>query len=178
MANSLIRSAVQAAELGAYDRRVFDRFVRRVRRLPWNDVVREREIGHHTLFATFVHILNVREVWLAYLIAGRIRELPRLFSDARRRPNDWEGFREYSDRVWEETAAATRGLRSREFSRTVRAPWMPGKYTVADAYLQTSYEQAHHLGEVIAVLWQDDLAPPPMTWIEVTRRPPGRRRTR
>lgn len=178
MVNSLIRSSAQAAELEAYDRKVFDRFVRRVRRLPWTQAVREREIGHRTLFATLVHILNVREVWLVYIVPGRNRELARLFSEPSRHPNDWKGFRTYAERVWSGSAATTRGLRGRDLGRTVRAPWMPGKYTVADAYLQASYEEAHHLGEIIGALWQDDVASPPMTWIEVTRPSRGRARSR
>ena len=178
MANSLVRSATQAAELAAYDREVFDRFVRRVRRLPWKEVGRNREIGHRTLFATLVHLLNVREAWLVYLVPGRARELPTLFSDRSRHPTEWKGFRAYADRVWSESAAATRRLRPGDLSRRVRAPWMPGRYTVADAYLQVSYEEAHHLGEIIGALWQDDLASPAMTWIEVTRAPPKRRRGR
>ena len=178
MVQSLVRSASQAAELEAYDRKVFDRFVRRVRQLPWKDAVREREIGHHTLFATLEHVLNVREVWIVYIVRGRNRELPRLFSEPGRHPNDWKGFRTYADHVWSEAAVTTARLRSHDLARTVRAPWMPGKYSVADAYLQASYEEAHHLGEIIGALWQDDRASPPMTWIEVTRAPPRHRRIR
>lgn len=178
MTDPWIRTAAQAAGLEAYDREVFDRFVRRIRRLPWEEAVREREIGHHSLFATLVHILNVREVWLVYFVPGRNRELPKLFSDPGRRPTDWRGFRAYSDRVWSGSATTTGRLRTRDLPRVVRAPWMPGRYTVADAYLQASYEEAHHLGEIIGALWQDDRASPPMTWIEVTRRPPRRHRTR
>ena len=176
MANSLIRSTAQAAELEHYDHAVFDRFVRRLRRLPWKEVVRERETGHGTLFATLVHILNVREVWLAYIVPGRVRELSRLFAEPGRHPKEWRGFRDYAERVWEGTAETTRGLRPRDLGRIVHAPWMPGRYTVADAYLQASYEEAHHLGEIIGALWQDDLSSPAMTWIEVTRAAPRRRR--
>ncbi len=43
---------------------------------------------------------------------------------------------------------------------------MPGRYTVEDGCFQASFEQAHHLGEIIAVFWQQDWNPPPMTWIQ------------
>ena len=175
MANSLVRSGSQAAELERYDRAVFDRFARRIRRLPWKEVVRERGTGHGTLFATLVHILNVREVWLVYIVPGRARELSRLFAEPGRHPKDWRGFQSYAEKVWEGSAETTRRLRPRDLGRVVRAPWMPGSYTVADAYLQASYEQAHHLGEIIGALWQDDLSSPAMTWIDVTRAAPGRR---
>jgi hypothetical protein len=48
---------------------------------------------------------------------------------------------------------------------------MPGRYTVADALLQATIEEAHHLGEVIGALWQEDLSSPAMTWIDVRRGP-------
>jgi hypothetical protein len=63
-------------------------------------------------------------------------------------------------------------LTDRELHRTVRAPWMPGRYTVADALLQTTFEEAHHLGEIIGALWQENRPSPDMTWIEVGRAPP------
>ena len=32
---------------------------------------------------------------------------------------------------------------------------------------QVTLEQAHHLGELIALFWQIDVEPPEMTWIDV-----------
>ena len=162
-----------------YNRAVFDRFVRRARRLPWREVTRKRGIGHESLFDTLVHILNVHEVWQVYIIRGRNSdaELETLFADLTRHPKDWAGFDAYSRRVWAEVGRTVRGLTSRSLSREVHAFWMPGRYTVRDALLQATFEEAHHLGEVIAALWQDDRAPPDMTWIDV-RRPPKRRRPR
>jgi hypothetical protein len=58
----------------------------------------------------------------------------------------------------------------------VKAFWMPGDYTVRDAILQSTFEQAHHLGEIIGALWQDDRKPPDMTWIDVRRSPRKRAR--
>jgi uncharacterized damage-inducible protein DinB len=179
VASSPLRSPSEARQLLAYNREVFDRFVRRLSRLPWKEVTREREIGHRTLFATLVHVLNVHEVWMVYLVRKRTRELSALFADSSRHPTTWREFRRYSDRVWagvEETVAT---LTVRDLDRPVRAPWFPkGRYTLGDGLLQTTFEEAHHLGEIIGALWQDDRASPPMTWIEVTRLAPRRRRRR
>jgi uncharacterized damage-inducible protein DinB len=160
-----------------YDRAVYARFVRRIRRLPWRAVTRKRGIGHESLFATLVHILHPREVWLSYIIWGRNSdaELETLFADPRRQPTDWKEFDAYARRVWAETAATLDRLKSRDLDRRVSVFWMPGRYTVRDAFFQVSYEEAHHLGEIIGALWQDDVAPPPMTWLDV-RRGLGRRR--
>lgn len=159
----------QARRLFEYNRRVFGRFERKARRLSWRSVSRRREIGHQSILATLSHILNVHEVWMAYIVAGRSSdpELEALFADASRHPKDWAGFARYARRVWAAVGSAVARLAPGDMDRPVKAFWMPGKCTVSDALLQTTLEQAHHLGEVIGVLWQDDVPPPEMTWIRV-----------
>jgi uncharacterized damage-inducible protein DinB len=178
MAQALRFSRADAEAIVAYNRAVFDRFVRRVRRLPWKDASRRRGIGHESLFATLVHILNVQEVWLVYIVRGRNsdRELGALFDDAGRHPADWKGFDAYAARVWAEVDATVAGLTPAGLARRVSAFWMPGRYTVRDGFLQATLEEAHHLGEIIGALWQDDVKSPDMTWIDVRRGPPRRPR--
>ena len=60
------------------------------------------------------------------------------------------------------------GLTERRLDARVRAPWMPARYNLEDGFVQSTIEQANHLGEVIGVYWQHDRAPPKMTWIENT----------
>ena len=166
----------EARELTEFNREVFDRYARRVSRLSWSEATRDRETGHHSLFQTLVHVLHVQEVWLVYIVRGRNRELPRLFRDPRRSPKSWKEFREYSRRVWSEIDQTVSNLGDRDFARRVKAPWMPGRYTVRDAFFQTTFEEAHHVGEVIGALWQDDREPPVMMWIPILRS--GRSRPR
>jgi len=171
MPGHLSFSPSDARIIFAYNRAVFDRFVRRIRKLPWRVAHRRRGIGHESLFDTLVHVLNVHEVWLAYIVRGRTSdsELEELFADRRRRPEDWAGFDRYAKRVWAGVATTVEGFTTRNLGRRVKVFWMPGEYTVRDAVLQTTIEQAHHLGEVIGALWQDDREPPEMTWIDVGR---------
>jgi uncharacterized damage-inducible protein DinB len=171
---SLARLDLSNADLRAivdYNRAVFERFVRKVRRLPGTAARRKRGIGHESLFATLVHILNVQEVWLVYIARDRNSdaELEGLMQDSRRHPTDWKGFDAYQERVWTEVDATTRSLTPASLTRRRAAFWMPGRYTTRDAYLQATFEQAHHLGEIIGALWQDDVESPDMTWIDVGR---------
>jgi uncharacterized damage-inducible protein DinB len=171
-------SVETARALFEYNRTVFDRFVGRVERLPAKGSRRSRGIGHLSLFDTLVHILNVHEVWIGYILTGNVRKVPALFREPGRHPKDWAGFRTYEARVWSVVDAYLAQLTEKELRRTVKAPWMPGRYTVSDALLQTTFEQAHHLGEIIGALWQEDRAPPDMTWIDIgrgTSRPRSRR---
>lgn len=165
----------QARRLYAYNFRVFDRFVRRVQRLPLRAARRPREIGHQSLFRTLVHILNVQEGWIAFVVQLPESELDKHIADPTRHPDNWKDFNVYHRRVRAALEAYLARLTPRELARPVKAWWMPGEYTVSDAILQTTFEEAHHLGEVIGALWQDDIPSPPMTWIEVGR-PPKKRR--
>ena len=162
-----------------YNRAVFDRYARRIRRLSRSAATRPRGIGHESLFATLVHILNVQEVWYVYIVRGRTsdRELDALFDDPIRRPRDWTAFDAYARRVWAGIDATVARLTPTGLGRRVSVFWMRGTYTVRDAVLQTTLEQAHHLGEIIGALRQDGIEPPSMTWIDV-RRDAGRRARR
>jgi uncharacterized damage-inducible protein DinB len=162
-------SVAASRAIFTYNRTVFDRFVARVERLPTKASRRSRGIGHLSLFDTLVHILNVHEVWIGYILPGRVRKVPALFREPGRHPKDWAGFHEYAPRVWTQIDAYLATLTEKELRRRVRAPWMPGQYTVADALLQTTFEEAHHLGEIIGALWQEDRVPPEMTWIDIGR---------
>jgi uncharacterized damage-inducible protein DinB len=180
VARRLELSPRDALAIVEYNRAVFYRFVTRVRNLPGKSSTRRRGIGHGSLFDTLVHVLHVHEAWLVYVVPGRHAELRALFRDSSvREPKSWPAFDAYSASVWAGVEATVRGLTRRTLGRRVRAPWMPGEYPVRDVLYQTTLEEAHHLGEIIGALWQDNLSSPPMTWIEVRRtpRPPrGRRR--
>ena len=155
--------------LVAYDRAVYFRFLRAVERLPKKEQTRNRETGHRTLRATLLHILHVRDGWLNYIVPGLVDELrrgPRIQDESL---TSMMELRAYADSVWAGNAERAAGLTERSLRRTVKAPWMPGRYRVEDAFRQASFEQAHHLGEIIAVFWQMDRKPPEMTWIDVNR---------
>jgi uncharacterized damage-inducible protein DinB len=61
-----------------------------------------------------------------------------------------------------------RGLTDASLRRKLRAPWQPKACSLEDALMQVTLEQAHHTGEIIAMLWQEDLHPPEMTWLGTT----------
>ena len=157
-----------ARELLRYDREVFDRFERSISRRSWKEVTADRGIGHLSLKNTLVHILNVHEAWCVAVAEKRWE----IFDEPGRRGPEirsWAEFRKYRDRVWAAVDGFSGGLNERKLGHRVQAPWMPGNYTLGDAIVQVTIEQAHHLGEIIGAYWQEDRRPPPMTWIENVR---------
>lgn len=155
-------------EIVRYNRYVLERYERALRALGWRTITRNRGTGHLSLKDTYVHIVQVADGWLNYVVPGRLDEL----SD---RPDpyglrDWRAIRRWTNSVWDGIERSLEQLTQHELRRRVRAPWMAGEYTVSDAYFQVTLEQAHHLGEMIAMFWQMDRSPPAMTWIDVRRR--------
>jgi uncharacterized damage-inducible protein DinB len=149
----------------AYDRKVFERFERSIARRGWAAAVENREIAHRSIKDTLVHILNVHEAWLVAVAQNRWE----IFDRRDRRPQDITSFsdlRRYRQQVWVEIDLLMGGLTTARLRRRVTAPWMPGRYALEDAFFQSSFEQAHHLGEIIGAYWQKDWPPPVMTWIE------------
>ncbi|HYB78568.1 MAG TPA: DinB family protein [Thermoplasmata archaeon] len=159
------RANITVAEARAileYDRAVFDRFTRRVRALPPPEAVRKRGIGHESLFATLVHILNVHEVWHVYIVHGRTSdpELEALFADPTRQPRNWKEFDAYAKRVWAGVDRTMRTLRARDLARRVKVFWMPGVYTVGDAVYQTTLEKLTTWGRSSAPSGRTTANPP------------------
>jgi uncharacterized damage-inducible protein DinB len=158
-----------ARRLTAYNAKVFARYARAAKRLPWRVSSANRGTGHLSIFRTLVHILNVHEVWMVYIVQGRTDELQQLFLEKQRKPATWDGFDQYASQVWTGVDRYVSSVTAAKLAKPVKAPWMPGRYTAGDAVLQTTFEQAHHLGEIIGVYWQRNEEPPEMTWIDVTR---------
>jgi uncharacterized damage-inducible protein DinB len=159
-------SVADIRRLYAYNWAVYDAYLARLERLPWRTATKDLGSGHGSFKNTMVHILNVHDAWLNYVVRGRVRDLARATG---RRPEEirsWSELEAYRDRVRAGIDPFLRQLRASDLRRPVRAPWMPGRYTLEDAFFQATLEQAHHLGEIIALLWQRETEPPEMTWID------------
>ena len=147
-----------------YNQKVFETFERSAQRLGWETATKDHGIGHLSIKDTLVHILNVHEAWFVAIAQGSWD----VFEDPSRRKesiNSWSDLARYRRRVWTEVDRFLSGVDERALQRRVKAPWMPGKYTLEDAIFQTTFEQAHHLGEIIAVYWQLERPPPQMMWL-------------
>lgn len=162
-------------KLITYDRRAFEAFERGIQRRGWAEAAKDRGTGHHSFKDTLVHILNVHEAWLVGAAQGKWD----IFKDpSRKRENvrSWTDLRRYRGRVWAGIDELMAGLTEEQLQRRVKVPWIGGRYTLEDAFFQSSFEQAHHLGEIIGAYWQMDRAPPQMMWIPTilgTRVPVG-----
>lgn len=152
------------ARLVEYDRRAFESYEKGIRRLGWDEATKNRGIAHLSFKDTLVHILNVHEAWLVAAAQDRW-DVGKDPSRKRENVKSWADLRRYRERVWANVDKLMAELSEERLSSRVRVPWMSGRYTLEDAFFQASFEQAHHLGEIIGAYWQMDKEPPQMMWI-------------
>lgn len=172
-----------ARRIFAYNRQVLEVFCGRLERLPWSVVSKEREAGWHSMAGTLNHIVRVYDGWLNFVVQGELAD-PSMMRRTWSSLESMEEVRASLEKTWAKIDPYLERLTDRELRRIVRAAWQPKACSVADALMQVTLEQAHHTGEIIAMLWEDDLRPPEMTWLgtnwalEVRRHGPRAHRTR
>ena len=76
-------------------------------------------------------------------------------------------LRAYMNKVIAKEQALLKSLKDQDLERPVQPTWKKRPHPLRDALMQVTFEQAHHLGELIALVWQQDIEPPEMTWIDV-----------
>lgn len=150
-----------------YNWRVLRDYCDGLAKLPQDVVTKNREATYHSMKNIFFHILGVHDGWLNVTAQG---------GSADRAVYDLENFdaietirelRGYMDKVIEKERAFLAKLTDKDLDRPVQPEWKTHPHPLRDALMQVTFEQAHHLGELIALFWQIDIEPPEMTWIDV-----------
>ena len=78
-----------------------------------------------------------------------------------------EPLRAYLEKIIAKEASFLASLRDKDLGRRVKPEWKERSHQLQNALMQVTFEQAHHIGELIALFWQIDVEPPEMTWIDV-----------
>ncbi len=151
-------------KLFAYNKKVLDAYFRALSKLPWKTVSKNVEASHYSMLGIYVHILGVYSGWLNYNVYDKSSEIPHEKND----PDNYKSMKDvlkFKNEVWRGVEKFIQSLNDDLLQKKVSAPWLPGSHKVADVLMQVSLEQAHHIGEIIALFWQLNKEPPEMTWI-------------
>ena len=151
-----------------YNERVLRAFFDTLSNLPWETVSKNMESGHYSMKNTFVHILSVYNGWINYNALGRSNEIPRAEHDYDNY-HSMEQVKGFMLKVLAGVNVFLKALDDKALSKKITAPWMEGEHELRDVLMQVTFEQAHHLGEIIAMFWQTNIEPPEMTWIMNTQ---------
>ena len=163
--NKDIASPDYYRKLFAYNKKVLNTYLKALSKLPWKTVSKNMGASHHSIMNIFVHVLTVHNGWLNYNVYGRSSEIPHQTDHNPDTYHSMKDVRNFMNKVLRGEDELFEKLDEEMLSKNVRAPWLPGKHKLADVLMQVSIEQAHHIGEIIALLWQLDVEPPEMTWI-------------
>jgi uncharacterized damage-inducible protein DinB len=147
-----------------YNEKVLRAFFDTLSNLPWETVSKNVESAHHSMKNTFVHILSVYNGWINYNALEKSNEIPWEEHDY----NNYHSMGQVGDFMLKVLAGVNvflKGLNDNALSKKIAAPWLDGEFELGDVLMQVTFEQAHHLGEIIALLWQVNTEPPEMTWI-------------
>ena len=151
-----------------YNQKVLRAFFDTLSNLPWETVSKNVESAHYSMKNTFVHILSVYNGWINYNALGKPNEIPSEEHDYNNY-HSMEQVRKFMLKVLGGGNVFLKGLDDNGLSKKITAPWLEGEYELGDVLMQVTFEQAHHLGEIIALLWQANIEPPEMTWIMNTQ---------
>ncbi|MHB1907627.1 MAG: DinB family protein [Nitrososphaerales archaeon] len=168
--NTYVPSVEYYRRLFRYNKKILDEYFRALSKLPWKTVSKNMESGHYSMKETFVHILTAYNGWLNYNLYGRSKDIPHT---TEHNPDNYHSMKQigrFKDKVWTGVEKMLSNLDDKMLQKRLKAPWLPGSYKLGDVMLQASFEEAHHIGEIIAMLWQLDIEPPEMTWMMTTRK--------
>jgi uncharacterized damage-inducible protein DinB len=159
-------SASEFRSIYEYNWRVLRDCCAALSQLPDEAVRKNREATHQSMKNVFFHVVKVHDGWLNVSAQDDSPD-PKVYDGNLDVLSTMEGVREYMEKVIAKEQAFLSKLKDEDLDRPVQAWWKERPHALRDALWQVTFEQAHHIGELIALFWQQDVEPPEMTWIDV-----------
>ncbi len=153
-------------ELYRYNWRVLRDFGDALSKLPPEALLKDREATYGSMKNIFHHILSVHDGWLNVTAQGASAD-PAMREKDFDEVESMDELRAYLEKIIAKEERFLSTLKDKDLGRGVQPEWKTRPHPLRDALLQVTFEQAHHLGELIALFWQQDIEPPEMTWIDV-----------
>ncbi len=125
---------------------------------------KNREASFYSMKNILLHMIDNEDWMVNWVIPNKSKDY------ARRKSAEYTNMKMIADHleeVEERSAQYFAKLEGTELSRRVRFTTSAGQtvdLTVEECLFQSFTEQIYHLGELIALLWQDNIEPPKMQW--------------
>ena len=156
-------------ELYSYSSRVRRRFVNKLAGLPWEDLERNREASFHSLKNILIHMIDIED----WIVNWGIHDRSTQYS--RRKSAEYTSMQmvlEHIDEVEAKTKSYIENADEGELMRRLKFILPSGgpgagesfDLSVEECLFQSFTEQLYHIGELVALLWQQDIEPPSMQW--------------
>ncbi len=161
----VVSIVVDVRSLLEYNENVRHRYFESLTKLPWKEFTKNREASFHSIRNIFVHTLSAVDYWLDFLQKENLH--------SKRKYDEYKTFEEvkaYMEQVEKRMQRYLDSLLTGGLSKTYT---MKGdnnetiEVTAEDVLIHVFEEEVHHRGELIALLWQMGIEPPPMGWKEL-----------
>ncbi len=152
-------------ELYQYSSEVRRKFLGKLESLPWEKVTENREASYHSMRNIMIHIIDNEDWIVNWVIYNRAAEYKR--ERKSEEYLDMKMIRKHLEDIEVKTKAYLGRADEVEMQRRVRFALSSGDVfdlSVEESLFQSFTEQIYHLGELIALLWQEDVEPPRMQW--------------
>jgi uncharacterized damage-inducible protein DinB len=154
-------------ELYDYSSRVRRRFTIKLSELPWEDVIKNREASYYSMRNILLHMIDNEDWMVNWVIYNKSSEYKR-----EKKADEFRNMGEvlaHLDQVEARTKEYFKNIAAKtgEYERRVNFVTSSGKVfdlSVEECLFQSFTEQLYHLGEEIALLWQENIEPPQMQW--------------
>ena len=151
-------------ELHQYSINVRSKFATKLAELPWSEVEKNREASFYSMKNILLHIIDNEDWMVNWVITNKSGGY------VRRKSEEYTSMKmllDHQNEVEEKSKRYFAKLDEAELNRRVKFTTSAGQafnLTVEECLLQSFTEQLYHIGELIALLWQDNFAPPRMQW--------------
>lgn len=151
-------------DLYKYSAAVRRRFANKLAELSWEEVSKNREASFYSMKDILLHMIDNEEWIVNFGIFEKTLQYSR---------RNWEEYKDmrmiidHLSDVERKTQDYLAKADEKELKRRLVFELRTGKkfdLAVEDCLVQSFTEQLYHLGELIALLWQNNIEPPPMQW--------------
>ena len=155
---------MDTAKLIQYTHIARQKYLKTLDELPWEEIVEDRGASFASMRNIFLHVLDVEDRLINYAIPERNEEWTQ---QDYMKFQDMHMIKKREVEVEKKTNTYLTTLTQRELDRKITLPWRrnpPLVMRVEDILVMVAIEAASHMGELIALLWQDDMQPPFLSW--------------
>jgi len=151
-------------ELHQYSSRVRRKFAGKLVELPWSDVEKNREASFYSMKNILLHMIDNEDWMVNWVISNKSKDY------VRRKSEEYTNAKmvlDHLEEVEEKSRQYFSKLEDSELRRRVKLTTSAGQtfdLTTEECLIQSFTEQLYHMGELIALLWQDNIEPPKMQW--------------
>jgi len=156
---------INAIKLLEYNQELRSVYLDKLSELPWEEVVKDRGASFPSLRDIYLHCIICVDGIVNNILQG-VPSFPRINYD------DYESIekiRDYVDQVESEANKYLSKITPEELSRKIERKRRDGssnRATVEDYLIHLFQEEIHHIGELMALLWQMGVSPPHIGWLQ------------